>query len=270
MSDTNQRIFSEEEVGKLLQLAIKEQEADSEAQYNMDHGLSLDEIRRLAAEAGIDGKYIQLALQNLDTYDKEGIKPGFWGIPSKIELNFTVAGLLNEDAMEKILVEIRKAFKNKRGNFDKLKNSFSWTNTGSGSSPAVVQAQPINGKTHITILEREDNPLILSHLIGLMLISVGTFASIINGSLVGFLAVSSIFTVLFFLARWICWTIYKKRHKALSDLKSKIIVAMDEFKERPWTYGDTNSEEAGPQINLEDAEGYTTTSPVSNKGKTKT
>ncbi|MEM8487906.1 MAG: hypothetical protein AAF564_20310 [Bacteroidota bacterium] len=257
MRDSDNRIFSEEEVGRLLRIAIKQQEADAEAQYNMNHGLSLEEIERLAAEAGIDAKYIRVALQNLDVPEKEAIKAGFWGIPQTIEFKYQVPGKLNEDAMERILVEIRRAFKKSRGKFDTLKNSFEWTNSGTGASPALVQAQPVNNNTHITIKERQDNPLVLSYLIPFLFLTIGTIASIAESNLSACFFISSNFSALFFLARWNCWRVYKKRHKVLSELRDKINLALEENREKAWSYGDTSSTNAtGPSLSLDAAEGY--------------
>ena len=270
MSDANNRIFSEEEVGRLLQLAIQQQEDDSEAKYNMDHGLSLAEVQRIAAEAGIDAKYVKRALRNLDAYQKTDIKPGIWGMPSKLEIDFTVPVLLNEDAMEAMLIEIRKSFKNTRGNFDKLKHSFSWTNKGSVASPVVVQAQPINEKTHIQIIERQDNPLVLSHLLGMILLFAGTIGSIAESNLKAFGVILSIFAALFFIARWICWKIYQKRHKILSELKDRIITIVEDFEEKPWSYADNEKADQHPELDLHEAEGYSTSSNIRDKKKTKT
>ena len=47
MQDSNKRTYNEEEVGRLLQLAIKRQEADSEVKYNLDHGLTIKEVKRI-------------------------------------------------------------------------------------------------------------------------------------------------------------------------------------------------------------------------------
>ena len=254
MRDSDNRIFSEEEVGRLLRIAIKQQEADAEAKYNTDHGLSLQEIERLASEAGIDAKYIRAALQNLDVPDEETISPGLWGMPLVIEFKYQVPGKLTEEAMERILGEIRRTFKKTRGKFDTLKNSFEWSNT---HGTAVVQAQPVNNATHITIKERQDNPLVLSYLIPFMLLLVGGIGSMAEGSLMAFSVILGIFAAMFFLMRWICWRIYQKRHTALSELRDKINLALEDTREKTWSYADdTNTESAGPQLSLDVAEGY--------------
>lgn len=272
MRDSNNRIFSEEEVGRLLRIAIKQQEADAEARYNADHGMSLAEIERLAAEAGIDAKYIRVALQNLDVPEKETISPGIWGIPQTIEFKYQVPGKLNEDAMERILVEIRRAFKKSRGKFDTLKNSFEWTNSGSSAGSALVQAQPVNNSTHITIREKQDNPLVLSYLVPFMILVMGTIGSLAEGNPKAFAVILGIFSVLFFIMRWNCWRIYQKRHKVLSELRDKINLALEENREKDWSYADSPSTSvAGPELSLDATEGYTSAADArrtSNKTKT--
>ncbi|MFK7848475.1 MAG: hypothetical protein AB8G77_24510 [Rhodothermales bacterium] len=256
MSDSQGRTFNEEEVSRLLQLAIQQQEADTEAKYNLDHGLSLEEIQRIAAEAGIDAKYIRHALQNLDKKEEPDIKPGFWGAPIALVYDTNVPGQLTEKVMVDILAEIRKEYKDTRGNFAKLKNSFEWTNAGASSmSPSVVQAQPLNNATHLLIKERMDSFLALSYLPAGLALMLSTLIFLKEPTTTAFLVATIVTSVLFFSARWANWRNHKKRHKALTTLQNNITRVIEKNDSANWSYGDQTSAR-GSLLDLEESEGY--------------
>ena len=271
MNESNNRIFSEEEVGRLLRSAIKQQEEDSEAKYNADHGMTLEEVSRIAAEAGIDAKYIRRALLNLDIPEEEVLKPGFWGIPNVIEYKSQIPGLLNEDAMQRILGEIRETFKNPRGQFNTLKNSFEWTNQGSTGNPVLVQVQPVDGKTNILIRERQDNPLVLSYLLPFMFGPIALIATLVNGQYGGFAFILAAFLAIFMGIRWLLWKHYQKRHKVLTELRDTIHTAIEENQEKAWSYADVSDTSAPAKLSLDGVDTYSsesTSDRTSKKTKT--
>lgn len=61
---SEKRVYSEQETSAILQKAAKMQEASAEGAYTP--GITHDELERIAAEAGIDPKYVNKALENLD------------------------------------------------------------------------------------------------------------------------------------------------------------------------------------------------------------
>ncbi|MBC8063696.1 MAG: hypothetical protein H7Y17_02620 [Chlorobia bacterium] len=57
----SQKVFSEAEVGDLIRRAAELQEANAEGSYTP--GVTSDELKRIASEAGIDPKYLERAIQ---------------------------------------------------------------------------------------------------------------------------------------------------------------------------------------------------------------
>ncbi len=270
MSDPSKRTFNEEEVGRLLQLAIKQQEADTEAKHDLDHGLTFEEIQRIAAEAGIDEKYVRYALQNLHRKATPDIKPGFWGAPTSLVLDKEIPGLLNEDLMVEILSELRKTYKKSRGVFEQFKTSFEWTSASSSGGHILVQAQPVGNNTRITVKERLDGYIVLTHFMEFIILFIGTMISIGQQNPALFLGVLSAVASIFFLARWGMWNIHKRRNQKLSGLLENIRQIAESHHDSDWSYGDQTSAHDMPLIELDDAEDLSSEHETRTSGKTRT
>lgn len=275
MPDSNKKIFSEDEVGHLLQLAIERQEADRD-HVDIDQGLSLDEIQRIAAEVGIDAKYVQMAFLDMQAKKAEAEEPGFWGAPVTLELSRTLPGHLNDNAIESMLTAIRNAHKSNRGQFEKLNHSFEWSASNSSGLRLVINAQRIGKNTKITITDRLDGFLALFHVWTFFPVLLSFIITFGKGNPNGMLLGLPIAGIMFFLARWASTRIYrqtKKKHEKLLDKLTTL--ASEQAQPSDWTYEEpakahTETRRNQNLLDLEDDQAYQQrTSVTRNNSRTK-
>lgn len=275
MPDSNKKIFSEDEVGHLLQLAIERQEADRD-HVDIDHGLSLDEIQRIATEVGIDARYVQMAFLDMQAKKEKAEGPGFWGAPVTLELERTIPGHLNDHAIESMLMAIRSANKTNRGQFEKLNHTFEWTASNSSGSRLIINAQRKGKNTKITITDRMDGFLALFHLWTFFPLLISFIVTFGKGNPNGMLLGLPIAGIMFFLARWASTMMYRKSKKKHEELLDKLTtLAGEQAQPSDWTYEEpetahTETRRSKNLLDLEDDQAYRQrTSVTRNNSRTK-
>lgn len=120
MSDKQR--FNRDEVSKILKRAV-ELEHDRNSIDDSD-GLTLQELQQVSKEVGIDPKYIQQALRELQTPTKS-LTSDILGGPFKHHILETAPGILTEEEWEEIVSEIRRIHGG-IGKTTKLGNTFEW------------------------------------------------------------------------------------------------------------------------------------------------
>ena len=98
------RLYSEQEMGALIQRATELQQGSSDA---FEHGLSILEIERIAAELGITPEHLRNAALELENQSHTHDSKGFWGTPFQIDLNRVVEGALTDEQWEEIVLMLR-------------------------------------------------------------------------------------------------------------------------------------------------------------------
>lgn len=261
MSGSNRK-FSEEQVSQLLKLAIKRQEDDREATFDHNHGLTLEEVQRIAAEAGIDEKYVRFALMDLDGPEREEFKRGFWGAPMKVELEADIQGKLDDETILEISGLIRKHYKKGLGHLETFRNSFDWRNSASAGSTLFISAQPHGDVTRFTITQKMDEIFVLFHLWWLMFGPIGIMGTLVKQNIPAFLWIAGIVGALILIGRFGMWKIFKKREDNLRELLAEIVDVAEQgvSSGNDWSYSDTKSPSTSKskdrKIDLEDASGY--------------
>lgn len=261
MPYSNKKTFSEDEVGRLLQRAIERQEADRD-HVDIDQGLSLDEIQRIAEEVGIDAKYVQMAFLDMQAKKPEEAGLGIWGSPTTVELERVVPGHLTDNAIESMLAAIRSNHKTSRGQFEKLNHSFEWSASNASGSRLVVSAQRKGKNTKITIRDRMDGFLALFHLWTIFPLFISFIVTLGKGNPNGLLFGLPIAGILFFIARWTSTMYYKKtklKHQKLLDQLA--MLAGEQAQSSDWTYEEPQSTRNvamrdRPRLDLDDSEAF--------------
>ena len=118
----NKQRFTRDEISKILKRAV-ELEHDRNNIDDSD-GLTLQELQQVSKEVGIDPKYIQQALRELQTPAKS-LTSNILGGPFKYHIIETAPGILTEEEWEEFVSEIRRIHGG-IGKTSKLGNTFEW------------------------------------------------------------------------------------------------------------------------------------------------
>ena len=253
MPDTPQKKFTEDEVGRLLQLAIKRQEDAKEIQPALDHGLTLEEVERIAQEVGIDPRHLRYALAHLHDQPAKVSRFHFWGTPSTLDTEIQVQGQLTEDVMVDVLAAIRGDFPKRRGVFEKLKHSFSWTN-----GTVTIEGQPVGEKTLLTFKEKMESPIIGAHIWWMISLVIGVLMTGNNQTLFIFSVMLGITSLLYAMAWLINRSLRQKKEKKINRLLSRLQEILTEHNQPVvWSYADPAASTAPPpKLDLDVSEGY--------------
>ena len=92
------RIFSEKEAAEIMQRAVRMQEASAKGE-SYTPGITAEELKKIALEAGIDVSFLDKAITGLDTEEKS--TPGIFGLTEEFER--VVEGEMNPEDYDKIL-----------------------------------------------------------------------------------------------------------------------------------------------------------------------
>jgi hypothetical protein len=91
------RIFSEQEASEIIQKAVRMQETSGNDQYTP--GVTADELRKIAQEAGISAEFIEKAIAGIDIEEKSTLGP--FSLTEEFER--VVEGEMNPEDYDKIL-----------------------------------------------------------------------------------------------------------------------------------------------------------------------
>ncbi len=91
------RVFSEQEAAEIMQRAVRMQETSPKGDYTP--GITEDELRKIAIEAGIDASFIEKAIAGIDVVEKSTVGP----FNLTEEFTRVVEGEIDPDDFDKIL-----------------------------------------------------------------------------------------------------------------------------------------------------------------------
>ncbi len=149
------RRYSDKEVSRLLKHATDLQEGD-EAGRRADEGggMTLAALQEVAAEVGIEARYIQLAAGRMDSPDSSRLTRALAGTPLRIRAERIIPGELLDADYEQIAAEIHSVA-DAPGDASMVGRTLTWK-TGSllADVPLKVTVTSRNGETKI--LAEED------------------------------------------------------------------------------------------------------------------
>lgn len=123
MSESDERTYNEREMRELMRRATEKQRRSSEPDPS---GLSLEEIKRIAAEVGVDPHFVELAAQDLGADSFESRANRFFGGTSQFTIKRRVKGALNGTSMAGIATAIRQHSRNDPGHIETFGTSMHW------------------------------------------------------------------------------------------------------------------------------------------------
>ncbi|MCJ7629849.1 MAG: hypothetical protein MUO50_15850, partial [Longimicrobiales bacterium] len=135
MSDegSNKRRYSEEEFALILRKASEIQLSSGNQSARLGTGgLTLEEIRSIATEAGIDPEAVTRAASVLGAMkwdEKAGLAAAIFGGPGKFHLDCELPGRLPPEEMGRILEQIRRAAEH-QGEASEVLGGVEWKTVG--------------------------------------------------------------------------------------------------------------------------------------------
>jgi hypothetical protein len=152
--DRQKRRYSEEEFALILRKASEIQVSEgAQPAKASTGGLTLDEIRSIATEAGIDPEAVTRAasiIGALEWDEKSGVAAAIFGGPDKYHLDCEVPGTLPAEEMGRILEEIRRAAEH-QGEASEVLGGVEWKTVGELSA-INVNISPRGDSTSIQIV----------------------------------------------------------------------------------------------------------------------
>jgi len=217
-------LFNQDEISAILKRAAEMQGAgDPDTQV----GFSLDELQNIAADAGIDPKYVTAAASEVARTSSD--ETGRSAKSLFHTENLVVDGGIGEAAWEAIVAETRQTFKD-TGKVHRRGNSYEWTHSGKSGEQAHVMVTEIDGRTHIRTYWQGQimkiavyTPTIVLAAIMLPLI----FESTIGFNPAGIAVYVAIVGSLFFLANWMLGRMAASQKTKVSDLMTRIEEILD-------------------------------------------
>jgi hypothetical protein len=151
MTDTpnDDRRFSDEEFALILRKASELQEGGAKAPAQRT-GMSLEEIKSIAVEAGIDPEKVAKAASLFARSDHPGTAATLLGGPSSYHLEHTAKGEISPEDMGRVLHVIRRATR-RQGEGNQVLDAFEWRTT-TDPSRIHVNVIPRDGETTIQII----------------------------------------------------------------------------------------------------------------------
>lgn len=240
---SERRRYGDKEVGLILKRAAELQRQEPAAGTD-GGGLTLPELEEIAAEAGIDPRYLRRAAAEVDSGGakfESGKASYFLGAPLTIELERTLTGEVPEEEFSIFVPDIQQAAGG-HGQASALGRTFTWqSSTPSGERSLQVTVTSRDGKTRIRIEERLSN--LAGQLFGGMLGGGGGGIGLGIGLGVGIGALQSaafaiawpvsIIGGAYLLARSIYTSTARKRQRVLRDLLDRLTEHIERVSSEP-------------------------------------
>jgi hypothetical protein len=213
------RIYDEKAVSAILKRASQLQASSSEAG---GFGLSLAELKQIAAEAGIDPRFVAVAATEF--VRPEESESNWWGGPLSFSLEWTIDGEIDDIAWEEIVVETRRHFKD-TGEVRTWSNSREWAHSGRNNVQAHVTATSREGITRLSLFWAEPTMAVAAYIpllvLSLLMLPI-IFEALALSGLAGAVAWFTGFGVLFVLARWFMSHLSSAKRQELAGLKGRL------------------------------------------------
>ncbi len=213
------RIYDEKAVSAILKRASQLQ---AKSKQDGGFGLSLAELKQIAADAGIDPRFVAVAASEF--IHPEEPESNWWGGPLSFSLEWTVDGEIDDIVWEEIVVETRRYFKD-TGEVRSWSNSREWAHSGRNGVQAHLTATSREGITRLSLFWAEPAmavaayiPLLVLSLLMLPIIFEALALSGLAGAAVWFTG----FGVLFMLARWFMSHLSSGKRQDLAELKGRL------------------------------------------------
>ena len=236
------RRYGDKEVGLILKRAAELQQQEP-ASGTEGGGLTLFELEEIAAEAGIDPRYLRRAAADIEAggsalrSDKASL---IFGAPLSIELERTLTGEFPEEEFSRLVPEVQRAAGG-HGQASVLGKTLTWqSSTPQGERSLQVTVTSRDGRTRIRIEERLST--LAGNLFGGMVGGGGGGIGLGLGLGVGLGLQSAAFAIAwpvgiiggaYLLARSIYTSTARKRQRVLRDLLDRLTERIEDVLSKP-------------------------------------
>lgn len=157
------RRYRDREVGRLLGHASELQEKDEAGERRVQEGgMTLATLQEVAAEAGIDPRYVQLAAARIDGRKPRGFGEVFFGTPLVVRCEQVIPGQLPDEDFEYVCTEIEMAT-GLEGYSSTSRSTLKWKSAGTEwIRGLLVRVVSRNGETRIHAEERLESPAVVA------------------------------------------------------------------------------------------------------------
>lgn len=215
----DRKVYDEKAVTAILRRAT---ELQASSRPDGGFGLSLAELHQIAADAGIDPRFVSLAASEF----VHPVEPetNWWGGPLSFSFEWMADGELDDVAWEEIVAETRRYFKD-TGEVRAWSNSREWAHSGQNNVQAYVTATSREGMTRIQLFWSEPTLAVAAY-IPLLVLSMIFIPIVFEAlSLSGLLGAAVYFSgvgLLFFAARWFMTFLSSGKKEDLAELKTRL------------------------------------------------
>lgn len=216
-------VFKGKEIDALLRTAAHLQE-EERSKAGDGVGLTLKEVEEIAAESGIDPKFVREAalISVLEPDDED--KFHFWGGPVSIRRNFVVNRALSKLEMER-LVRVFQRVKDSPGRTDSLDESLTWSSTNQRNQPGTTVTMQVEGDSTVCSIKAPVMmpgflvhyvPLLLAFMISLPFVAKEEFSAIAVSIMMG------MFATIFLVTRFAYGKLADKKKEDLLEIERAI------------------------------------------------
>ena len=154
------RSYSEREVADLIERAVERQQEARRDAAAAGERLSLAEIERIAAEAGIDPTHIRQAADEMDAVGKT-LKRESGTTKTTVFVERWIDAPLTPEAWEDAVIELREQYGTggaalgvaAGGTVQKIGNAYEWRHTSGLGVQTTVTASPRDGRTRLRLTQ---------------------------------------------------------------------------------------------------------------------
>lgn len=142
------RRFTDDEVRRILHNAAELQEDSSSTHPDSGRGMTLEDLRQIAEEAGIEPRFVDIAA-NSEGPSRGAMEAQFGGAPMKWHYTQTVDGTLQDADFQRVLMTIRSVM-NEKGELNEVFGRMEWSHND-GVGPVIIGVASRDGRTEIDV-----------------------------------------------------------------------------------------------------------------------
>ncbi|MCB0719213.1 MAG: hypothetical protein KDD65_12255 [Bacteroidetes bacterium] len=143
----DRRTYSEDQVREIMRRATQKQRESTDR--HDPNGLSLDEIKRIANELGVDPDFIEQAAGEIGSRQVAISESRWLGGPTEVRVSDKFAGRLDDRAQSVVAQIIRKHSGQDSGRIETIGSSLTWRSSENNAVPA--SSTVVDAGDHCTI-----------------------------------------------------------------------------------------------------------------------
>jgi hypothetical protein len=169
------RRYGDDDIHRILQTAVELQERSHVVSHDATRGLTLEELRQVAQEAGIDPRFVDLAASDLNA-PVERVDGKLAGGALSWNFQASLEGEIGDVDRDQILHAIRSVL-GQKGELADVYGRMEWSHDD-GSGPIIIGVSTRDGRTEIDVTAAKSTEAGIIHALGI------SFGGIFGGAAV--------------------------------------------------------------------------------------